>query len=184
MQTLSYNPVHVNTHGLGSSPFARRYYGNRKNLLPEHNGIMYCYIIVSFRKKVPYIAFFSWRYWDVSLPSVRICLTTDYCSATVEFPHSDISGYNGWLAPYQNISQPFHVLHRFLKPRHPPYTLSFLQGMLYTKMEYAFPTIMCSVHRCTMYFLSVLERHLLLSRLCVFCCVQGTKRPCDDFHKI
>ncbi len=33
-----YNPVHVNTYGLGSSRFARRYSGNRKNLLPDHNG--------------------------------------------------------------------------------------------------------------------------------------------------
>ena len=39
------------------------------------------------------------------------------------FPHSDIAGYNGYLAPSQRLSQPYHVLHRFLKPRHPPYTL-------------------------------------------------------------
>ena len=29
----------------------------------------------------------------------------------------------GYLAPPRNLSQPYHVLHRFLKPRHPPYTL-------------------------------------------------------------
>ena len=39
MQTLSYNPTHVNTYGLGCTRFARRYSGYRKNLLPEHNGI-------------------------------------------------------------------------------------------------------------------------------------------------
>ena len=38
MLTLSYNPTHINTYGLGCSRFARRYLGNRKNLLPEHNG--------------------------------------------------------------------------------------------------------------------------------------------------
>ena len=27
------------------------------------------------------------------------------------------------MAPHRNLSQPYHVLHRFLKPRHPPYTL-------------------------------------------------------------
>ena len=29
----------------------------------------------------------------------------------------------GYLAPHRIFSQPYHVLHRFLKPRHPPYTL-------------------------------------------------------------
>jgi len=38
MQIVSYNPTHINTYGLGCSRFARRYLGNRKNLLPEHNG--------------------------------------------------------------------------------------------------------------------------------------------------
>jgi hypothetical protein len=33
-----YNPSHVNTTGLGCFRFARRYSGNRKNLLPERNG--------------------------------------------------------------------------------------------------------------------------------------------------
>jgi hypothetical protein len=38
MKPLPYNPIHVNTNGLGSFRFARRYSGNRKNLLPERNG--------------------------------------------------------------------------------------------------------------------------------------------------
>ena len=38
MPTVPYNPTHINTYGLGCSRFARRYLGNRKNLLPEHNG--------------------------------------------------------------------------------------------------------------------------------------------------
>ena len=33
-----YNPIHVNTNGLGSTLFARRYLGNRENLLPGRNG--------------------------------------------------------------------------------------------------------------------------------------------------
>lgn len=28
------------------------------------------------------------------------------------------------LASYRNLSQPYHVLHRSLEPRHPPYTLN------------------------------------------------------------
>ena len=39
------------------------------------------------------------------------------------FPHSEILGYNGCLAPYRGVSPPYCVLHRFLEPRHPPYAL-------------------------------------------------------------
>src|SRR6056297_19575 len=38
MLTPPYNPTHINTYGLGCSRFARRYSGNRENLLPERNG--------------------------------------------------------------------------------------------------------------------------------------------------
>lgn len=38
MQTLPYNPFNIATKGLGFSRFARRYSGNRKNLLPGFNG--------------------------------------------------------------------------------------------------------------------------------------------------
>ncbi len=38
MKPLPYNPTHVNTNGLGSTLFARRYLGNRKDLLPDLNG--------------------------------------------------------------------------------------------------------------------------------------------------
>ncbi len=40
------------------------------------------------------------------------------------FPHSEILGYNGCLAPYRGVSPPCCVLHRFLEPRHPPYALN------------------------------------------------------------
>ena len=42
----------------------------------------------------------------------------------------------GCLAPRRNLSQPYHVFHRSFKPRHPPYTLTFLQGMLYTAVQF------------------------------------------------
>ena len=35
MQIPPYNPVHVNTCGLGCSRFARRYLGNRKDYFPS-----------------------------------------------------------------------------------------------------------------------------------------------------
>ncbi len=70
MQILSYNPNHVNMIGLGCSRFARRYSGNRKKLLPERNGAFAPTFRINperdakhpFRKKFPYIAFYSCRY--------------------------------------------------------------------------------------------------------------------------
>jgi hypothetical protein len=70
MPSLPYNPTDVNTSGLGCSRFARRYSGNRKKLLPEHNGAMHQVSRITpehdamhlFRKKFPYIAFYSSSY--------------------------------------------------------------------------------------------------------------------------
>ncbi len=44
----------------------------------------------------------------------------------MEFPHSEILGYNGCQAPPPNLSQPCHVLLRLLESRHPPCALKFL----------------------------------------------------------
>ena len=130
MQTLPYNPIHINMYGLGCSPFARRYSGNRKNLLPERNGALaptfrtsperdakasvqkessiYCFLFLQVLR-----CFTSLR----TLPHTRVPADDRRVSP---FGHFRIKGY---LAPPRNLSQPYHVLHRFLKPRHPPYTL-------------------------------------------------------------
>ncbi len=70
MILLPYNPINVNINGLGCPRFARRYLGDRKNLLPEHNGAMHQQFRITpeqdamhlFRKKIPFIAFYSSRY--------------------------------------------------------------------------------------------------------------------------
>ena len=119
MQILSYNPIHINTYGLGFSRFARRYLGNRKNLLPDYNGTtevvsnqkensVYCFLFLQVLR-----CFTSLR----TLPHTRV--TADD-SGVSPFGHIRVKGY---LAPHRILSQPYHVLHRFLKPRHPPYTL-------------------------------------------------------------
>ena len=41
MKLSPYNPVHINTYGLGCVRFARRYSGHRKNLLPGCNGFLH-----------------------------------------------------------------------------------------------------------------------------------------------
>ena len=130
MQTPPYNPMHINTHGLGYSRFARRYLGNRKNLLPERNGTF----APPFR-----ICFPNWCKSIRSERKFRICflfLQVLKCFTSLgKLPHTRnpandrrVSPFGnfrvkGYLAPHRILSQPYHVLHRFLKPRHPPYTL-------------------------------------------------------------
>lgn len=46
----------------------------------------------------------------------------DFCRWQKGFPIRKFPGQR-YLAPHRNLSQPYHVLHRFLKPRHSPYTL-------------------------------------------------------------
>ena len=43
------------------------------------------------------------------------------------FGHSRVKAYS---AAHRDLSQPYHVLHRLLTPRHPPYTLSNLNFFL------------------------------------------------------
>lgn len=94
-----YNPTGVNTDGLGCSRFARRYSGNRKNLLPERNGTLAPTPRItpkrdakaSVQKESPIFAFYSSRYWNVLLPEVSICIHR-FLPKVGGFPHSDISG--------------------------------------------------------------------------------------------
>ena len=91
------------THaGLGSFHFARRYSGNRM------------------------FSFSSSGYLDVSVPRVPSAwlwihhTVTEVCSA--RFPHSEISGSKDICSSPLLIAA-YHVLHRLLVPRHPPYAL-------------------------------------------------------------
>lgn len=76
-------------------------------------------------------------------------------SGVSPFGHFRIKGY---LAPPRNLSQPYHVLHRFLKPRHPPYTLCSCK-------EHCTPLkMLCSLHsHCAPLhiILSVVRRYIL-----------------------
>ena len=91
-------------HGLGSSPFARRYSGNR-------------------------ISFSSSGYLDVSVPRVpHMKLWIHFMfhgSSPWEFPHSEICGSMLICSSPQLIAA-CHVLHRLLMPRHPLYALLHL----------------------------------------------------------
>ena len=72
------------------------------------------------------VSFFSSGYLDVSVhqvPSAQLwihCTVTEGCSAG--FPHSDISGSKD-ICSSPKLFAAYHVFHRLLVPRHPPYAL-------------------------------------------------------------
>ena len=91
----SHNPKRTCSFGLGLSAFARRYWRNH------------------------WFVFFSSRYWDGSLPSVRSFFKV------IGFPHSDICGSKiECISP--QLFAAYHVLHRLEVPRHSPSALSSL----------------------------------------------------------
>ena len=126
-----YNPEHINTFGLGCPRFARRYLGDRKNLLPEHNGA----IAPPFRNESlnEMQCICSERKFRLllSIPLGTEMFHFPRCASYIRKITADDSRVSplghirvkGYLAPHRIFSQPYHVLHRFLKPRHPPYTL-------------------------------------------------------------
>ena len=71
-------------------------------------------------------SFFSSGYLDVSVHRVPFLTLwigvriTEVCS--VRFPHSEISGSMG-ICPSPKLFAAYHVFHRLLVPRHPPYAL-------------------------------------------------------------
>ena len=72
------------------------------------------------------VVFSSSGYLDVSVHRVPFLTLwigvriTEVCS--VRFPHSEISGSMG-ICPSPKLFAAYHVLHRLLVPRHPPYAL-------------------------------------------------------------
>ena len=73
-----------------------------------------------------HVVFSSSGYLDVSVHRVPFLTLwigvriTEVCS--VRFPHSEISGSMG-ICPSPKLFAAYHVLHRLLVPRHPPYAL-------------------------------------------------------------
>ena len=91
--------------GLGSSPFARRYLGNRCFFLFLR--VLRCFSSPGY---LLHAYIFSMGY-------LRITIS--------EFPHSEICGLTAVCAFPQLIAA-CHVLRRLLVPRHPPYALIYL----------------------------------------------------------
>ena len=91
--------------GLGSSQFARRYYGNRFFFL--FLGVLRCfssprYLLITY--------LFSYGYLSIKIGG---------------FPHSEILG-SKVVCTSPGLIAACHVLLRLLVPRHPPYALIYL----------------------------------------------------------
>ena len=73
-----------------------------------------------------HVVFSSSGYLDVSVhrvPFLTLCIGVrilEVCSS--RFPHSEISGSMG-ICPSPKLFAAYHVFHRLLVPRHPPYAL-------------------------------------------------------------
>ena len=72
------------------------------------------------------IVFSSSGYLDVSVP--RVCVFTP-CLQHGRFPHSDICG-SKVVCTSPQLFAAYHVLHRLLEPRHPPYALICFLSLL------------------------------------------------------
>ena len=78
-------------------------------------------------------SFFSSGYLDVSVPRVPFhtlwigVWMTEVCSAG--FSHSEISGSKD-ICSSPKLFAAYHVFHRLLVPRHPPYALSSMTNLL------------------------------------------------------
>ena len=97
--------VALHESGLGSSLFARRYWGSRSFFL-------LLWVLRCFNSPgLP----------PAPMHSAQAARATPWQVT----PFGDLR-ITGRLAPPRSFSQPRHVLHRFLPPRHPPHTLSSL----------------------------------------------------------
>ena len=80
-----------------------------------------------------HVVFSSSGYLDVSVHRVPLhtlwigVWMTEVCSAG--FPHSDISGSQD-ICSSPKLFAAYHVFHRLLVPRHPPYALSSMTNLL------------------------------------------------------
>ena len=79
------------------------------------------------------VSFYSSGYLDVSVhrvPLLTLCIGVrilEVCSSG--FPHSEISGSKD-ICSSPKLFAAYHVFHRLLVPRHPPYALSSMTNLL------------------------------------------------------
>ena len=103
-----------------------------------HNPSMHARWFGLFRFRSPlltesHVVFSSSGYLDVSVhrvPLLTLCIGVrilEVCSSG--FPHSEISGSKD-ICSSPKLFAAYHVFHRLLVPRHPPYALSSMTNLL------------------------------------------------------
>ena len=117
------NPTKPKFHGLGSSPFARRYLGNLNWLL------------------------FLWVLRCFSSPGLPLSY---HHMTDGGLPHSDMHGSQD-ACSYPCLFAAYRVLHRLLAPRHPPYALIHLTylrsfAFVFANVIYLNPKMLGSIH--------------------------------------
>ena len=125
--------THLSLTGLSPSlaGFPKTVLLNSLNQFRGPNPSMHARWFGLFRFRSPlltesHVVFSSSGYLDVSVHRVPFLTlwigvrTTEVCSA--RFPHSDISGSMD-ICSSPKLFAAYHVLHRLLVPRHPPYAL-------------------------------------------------------------
>ena len=115
-----------------------------------------------------HVVFSSSGYLDVSVHRVPFLTLwigvrmLEVCSS--RFPHSEISGSMG-ICPSPKLFAAYHVLHRLLVPRHPPYALiSITKRFRSTGMDLPLHmySVTCVGNR-PIYFTSVFFRRILVN---------------------
>ena len=93
--------LRCHSHGLGSSPFARHYWGN--------------HCLFSFPAGTKMFQF-------PRFASPKLAVIPAYCAGGLS--HSEIRG-SRVICTLPRLIAAYHVLHRLCEPRHPPYALSY-----------------------------------------------------------
>ena len=145
--------LHCYSGGLGSSPFARHYWGN------------HCYFL--FLEVLR--CFSSLR----SPPYINIRITALQAAG---LSHSEIAG-SRVIYTYPALIAAYHVLHRLREPRHPPSALSyFLIAIVHTFSCHATPYIPSKGKQegtaksyCLILFVSVTESFIFLTFYSLAC---------------
>ncbi len=148
------NPIYVNIMVWAWFPFARHYLGNC------------CF------------TFFSSGYLDGSVPQVPLLHTMCSCADTSElphgvFPHSEIFG-SQLICNSPKLIAAYHVFHRRLVPRHPPYALSsFIKWLLSTFFVRVFANLHFHVNCLCIIVISIVNllSIIIVKNGCFYCTI-------------
>ena len=132
--------THLSLTGLSPSlaGFPKTVLLNSLNQFRGPNPSMHARWFGLFRFRSPlltesHVVFSSSGYLDVSVhrvPFLKLCIglrILEVCSS--RFPHSEISGSKD-ICSSPKLFAAYHVFHRLLVPRHPPYALSSMTNLL------------------------------------------------------